>query len=118
MAFISGVSAGSVSGNLSTGRSSFVCVENSAVKSVAKRSRQEPRWSMAKVSAFGPFSPVVIAARVVIGEKNFNKLRGKGISLHSQAIGNFCEYVGASGKTKQGLIRLAKANGNTLGFLS
>ena len=32
----------------------------------------------------GPFSPLVVVVRNVIGEKDFNKLRGKGISLHSQ----------------------------------
>lgn len=32
----------------------------------------------------GPFAPLVRAARNVIGKKEFNKLRGKAISLHSQ----------------------------------
>lgn len=48
-------------------------------------SSQNARWSMmAKVSKFGPFTPVVVAARLVIGEKSFNRIRGKGIALHSQ----------------------------------
>jgi hypothetical protein len=33
-------------------------------------------------------------------------------------IGEFCAYAGVPTPKKQGLIRLAKANGNTLGFLS
>lgn len=33
----------------------------------------------------GPFAPLVVVVRNVIGEKEFNKLRGKAISLHSQS---------------------------------
>ena len=32
----------------------------------------------------GPFSPLVVVVRQALGEKDFNKFRGKGISLHSQ----------------------------------
>lgn len=32
----------------------------------------------------GPFAPLVVVVRGVVGEKEFNKLRGKAISLHSQ----------------------------------
>lgn len=32
----------------------------------------------------GPFSPLVNVVRGIVGEKDFNKLRGKAISLHSQ----------------------------------
>lgn len=32
---------------------------------------------MGKQAAFGPFTPVVVAARNVIGEKRFNQIRGK-----------------------------------------
>lgn len=39
---------------------------------------------MGKVSAVGPFTPIVIATRSIVGEKSFNQLRGKGITLHSQ----------------------------------
>ena len=39
---------------------------------------------MGKVSAVGPFTPIVIATRSIVGEKSFNQLRGKGIPLHSQ----------------------------------
>merc|ERR1712216_577746 len=74
--------------------------------------------NMGKVSAVGPFTPIVIATRSIVGEKSFNQLRGKGITLHSQVIGEFCAYAGVPTPKKQGLIRLAKANGNTLGFLS
>ena len=32
---------------------------------------------MGKQAAFGPFTPAVIAARSVLGEKRFNQIRGK-----------------------------------------
>lgn len=73
---------------------------------------------MAKVSKFGIFSPLVIFASFIIGQKRLNKLRGKGISLHSNAITAFCEFTGAGLRMRQTLIREAKKNGNELGFLS
>ncbi len=69
-------------------------------------------------AANGPFTPIVIVVRNVIGVKPFNQLRGKGISLHSQVIKDFCKQIGADNKQIQGLIRLAKKNGEKLGFLS
>jgi hypothetical protein len=38
----------------------------------------------------GPFTPIVLAAKVVLGENLLQKLRGKGIALHSQEINKFC----------------------------
>lgn len=73
---------------------------------------------MGKQAAFGPFTPVVVAARSVLGEKRFNQIRGKGITLHSQVITEFSNYAGVPRDMRQALIRLAKTNGNTLGFLS
>lgn len=35
-------------------------------------------------STGGPFAPLVVVVRNVVGEKDFNKLRGKAIALHSQ----------------------------------
>eukprot|EP00871_Galdieria_phlegrea_P001918 jgi/Galph1/2727/GphlegSOOS_G1400.1 len=66
---------------------------------------------MAKVSDFGPFSPIVYVTRWILGKERFNKVRGKGIALHSQ-------FVGMDAKMRQSLIRLAKTNGSKLGFLS
>merc|ERR1712216_811273 len=66
----------------------------------------------------GIFAPLVRVARAVIGQKPFNQLRGKGIGLHSQVIGKFCEGIGAEAKVKQRLIRTAKKNGEELGFLA
>jgi hypothetical protein len=39
---------------------------------------------MGNKGAGGPFAPMVVVVRGVVGEKEFNKLRGKAISLHSQ----------------------------------
>jgi len=66
----------------------------------------------------GPFAPLVVVVRNVVGDKEFNKLRGKAISLHSQVIKEFGIQIGADGKQVQGLIRLAKKNGEKLGFLA
>ena len=68
------------------------------------------------MAKFGVFSPAVYAAKLVLGGDKLNKIRGKGISLHSQTIGDFCEWAGAYHlRTK--LIKKAKTNGDTLGFL-
>ncbi|KAK7344581.1 hypothetical protein VNO77_14353 [Canavalia gladiata] len=66
----------------------------------------------------GIFAPVVILSRNIIGKKRFNQLRGKAIALHSQVITEFCKSIGADAKQRQGLIRLAKKNGEWLGFLA
>jgi hypothetical protein len=39
---------------------------------------------MGNKSEGGPFSPLVRVTRGVLGAKDFNKFRGKAISLHSQ----------------------------------
>ncbi|XP_022942098.1 protein PROTON GRADIENT REGULATION 5, chloroplastic-like [Cucurbita moschata] len=66
----------------------------------------------------GVFAPAVVLARNIIGKKRFNQLRGKAIALHSQIITEFCKSIGADAKQRQGLIRLAKKNGERLGFLA
>lgn len=66
----------------------------------------------------GPFAPIVRITRDIVGTKEFNKLRGKAISLHSQVIKDFCKQIGVDTKQVQGLIRLAKKNGEKLGFLA
>jgi len=81
-------------------------------------SRAQVRMMGNKNDGQGIFAPVVVLARNVLGKKQFNQLRGKGIALHSQVIGEFCKSIGADAKQKQGLIRLAKKNGEKLGFLA
>uniref|UniRef100_A0A5B7B5C6 Putative Proton gradient regulation 5 n=1 Tax=Davidia involucrata TaxID=16924 RepID=A0A5B7B5C6_DAVIN len=66
----------------------------------------------------GLFAPIVVLTRNIIGKKRFNQFRGKGIALHSQVITEFCKSVGVDSKQRQGLIRLAKKNGERLGFLA
>jgi hypothetical protein len=70
-----------------------------------------------KVAKFGIFSPAVIAAKIILGETKLNKIRGKAIALHSQAITEFCYFVGAQGKMRNRIIKKAKTNGDELGFL-
>ena len=66
----------------------------------------------------GLFAPLVVITRNIVGKKRFNQLRGKAIALHSQVITEFCKSIGADSKQRQGLIRLAKKNGERLGFLA
>jgi hypothetical protein len=38
----------------------------------------------------GPFAPLVVVTRNIMGKKEFNQFRGKAISLHSQGDGHHC----------------------------
>lgn len=78
--------------------------------------RGTPLMMGGKMAKFGIFSPAVYAAKIALGEKELNSLRGKGISLHSQAIGDFCKWAGAY-HLRTRLIKKAKTNGDILGFL-
>lgn len=71
---------------------------------------------MGSQAKFGIFSPAVYVAKLVLGDKKLNSIRGKAISLHSQAIGEFCEWAGAY-HLRTRLIKKAKTNGDSLGFL-
>ncbi|KAL6646405.1 hypothetical protein ACP70R_018013 [Stipagrostis hirtigluma subsp. patula] len=83
------------------------------------RPLRTPARMMGNVNAGkGVFAPLVVVARNIIGRKRFNQLRGKAIALHSQVITEFCKTIGADSKQRQGLIRLAKKNGEKLGFLA
>ena len=64
------------------------------------------------------FAPIVIKVRSLMGNKEFNQLRGKVIALHSQVITNFCNSVGINSKKRQNFIKIAKNNGKLLGFLA
>ncbi|GMH38585.1 hypothetical protein BSKO_06469 [Bryopsis sp. KO-2023] len=74
--------------------------------------------TMGNKATTGPFAPLVRVARDVVGKKKFNQLRGKAISIHSNVIKEFCGNVGADRRVAQGVIRLAKKNGEFLGFLA
>lgn len=62
----------------------------------------------------GPFAPVVVFAKNVLGEEQLNKIRGKAIAEHSKVIGDFVDTA----KTEFGetvlrtLFGLADANKN------
>ena len=71
---------------------------------------------MGSQAKFGIFSPAVYGAKIALGADKLNKIRGKAISLHSKSIGNFCEWAGAY-HLRTRLIKKAKVNGDTLGFL-
>ena len=57
-------------------------IPGNANTGTTNRTRQVTR--MGNKSGSGPFTPLVVVARNVIGKKDFNQLRGKAISLHSQ----------------------------------
>ncbi|KAF3335845.1 protein PROTON GRADIENT REGULATION 5 [Carex littledalei] len=89
--------------------------------SVRHRSTAPPRLKirMGNVNeGKGIFAPAVVFVRNIVGRKRFNQIRGKAIALHSQVITEFCKTIGADSKQRQGLIRLAKKNGEKLGFLA
>ena len=69
----------------------------------------------------GP-QPIALTPRrsrqVVLGEKFFNKIRGKGIAIHSQVITEFCEDYGVPRSMRGALIKKAKITGGDLGFLN
>ena len=71
---------------------------------------------MGNMAKFGIFSPAVYGAKIALGGEKLNKIRGKAISLHSQYIGEFCEWAGAY-HLRTRLIKKAKVNGDILGFL-
>ena len=108
--------------SLSFSRSSAVAGARPMARPVARRARAPTRGPVRTVAGNsaedGIFTPIVKVTRNIMGAKEFNKLRGKGISLHSQVITEFCKQIGADNKRKQGLIRQAKKNGEKLGFLS
>jgi hypothetical protein len=101
----------------STAGSSFVISQRPQAETAACPARNGvSSLYMGKQAKFGIFSPAVYGAKFALGTKGLNKIRGKGIGLHSQTIGDFCEWAGAYHlRTK--LIKLAKTNGDILGFL-
>jgi hypothetical protein len=66
-------------------------VSTAAPSTVAQRTGSSS-LQMGNMAKFGVFSPAVYAAKVVLGADKLNKIRGKAISLHSQYIGEFCEW--------------------------
>ncbi|PSC67685.1 paladin isoform X1 [Micractinium conductrix] len=110
--------------SLSSSSSSFSSA--AALRTAAASSLQQPaaagRRSLSVYAgnkgSGGPFAPLVVVVRNYMGTKEFNQFRGKMISLHSQVIKEFGKEIGADNKQVQGVIRLAKKNGEKLGFLA
>ncbi|RLN04524.1 PGR5 [Panicum miliaceum] len=109
----------SVSGSGDDHHQSYYSVVVMSRPRSSARPLRSPARMMGNVNAGkGVFAPLVVVARNIIGRKRFNQLRGKAIALHSQVITEFCKTIGADSKQRQGLIRLAKKNGEKLGFLA
>ncbi|MDJ0799144.1 MAG: electron transporter [Calothrix sp. MO_167.B12] len=64
------------------------------------------------------FAAFVVLARKCLGQKQFNRVRGKWIALHVQTINHFCDRFSINTTTRQHLIRLARENGKRLGLLA
>jgi hypothetical protein len=112
------VSAVNAFGMSSTGGSSFVISQRprAAITTACPARSGASSLQMGNMAKFGIFSPAVYGAKIALGTEKLNKFRGKAISLHSQYIGQFCEWAGAYHlRTK--LIKKAKTNGDILGFL-
>mmetsp|Transcript_25379 Transcript_25379/g.36221 ORF Transcript_25379/g.36221 Transcript_25379/m.36221 type:complete len:132 (+) Transcript_25379:104-499(+) len=100
-----------------SGGSNFVVSQRSrAAPQPVARSNSKSSLQMGSQAKFGIFSPAVYGAKIALGNDKLNKIRGKAISLHSQYIGEFCEWAGAY-HLRPRLIRKAKVNGDMLGFL-
>ncbi|KAL7473947.1 hypothetical protein ACHAXS_014314 [Conticribra weissflogii] len=99
-----------------TGGSNFVVSQRPRAVQSSPRHTQHSNLQMGSQAKFGIFSPAVYGAKIILGNDKLNKIRGKAISLHSQYIGDFCEWAGAY-HLRTRLIKKAKTNGDTLGFL-
>ena len=70
----------------------FVAAAHAFTVQSPLRSAVAPRAQLSMGPAKdGPFTPAVLAAKVVLGEKTLGKVRGKAIAYHSQEINKFCE---------------------------
>ena len=98
-------------------RTASAHVDSFSTSNINRGGRQRQMYlEGGKMSKFGIFSPAVYAAKFVLGEAKLNKLRGKAIALHSQAITEWCVQFGAY-NLRLKLIKKAKKNGDVLGFL-
>eukprot|EP00930_Biecheleria_cincta_P036332 TRINITY_DN24923_c0_g1_i1.p1 TRINITY_DN24923_c0_g1~~TRINITY_DN24923_c0_g1_i1.p1 ORF type:complete len:248 (-),score=52.95 TRINITY_DN24923_c0_g1_i1:184-885(-) len=65
----------------------------------------------------GVFAPAVTAGYAILGQTFIEKVRGKGIELHSRTITDFCTTFALPSKKRQGFIKTAKKTGHDLGML-
>lgn len=61
------------------------------IKAAPMKKKDAPKKSGGAVHKQGIFSPVVLAAKAILGEEQLNKIRAKGISIHSDVIASFVE---------------------------
>ncbi|KAL7477535.1 hypothetical protein ACHAW6_003341 [Cyclotella cf. meneghiniana] len=101
-------------GGVSGGSNFVVSQRPRAARPVARTGKST--LHMGSQAKFGVFSPAVYVAKIALGNDKLNKIRGQAISLHSQYIGDFCQWAGAY-HLRTRLIKKAKTNGDTLGFL-
>eukprot|EP00438_Fugacium_kawagutii_P013438 Skav230509 [mRNA] locus=scaffold2083:247920:257401:+ [translate_table: standard] len=66
----------------------------------------------------GLFSPIVTLGYFLVGQTFVERVRGKGIELHSRAITAYCNTFGIQNKKRQGFIKTAKKTGHDLGMLT
>lgn len=67
------------------------------------------------------FTCFASSGSVIIGHLLLRENRFQAVELNEciwQVITEFCKSIGADAKQRQGLIRLAKKNGERLGFLA
>ena len=91
VAFI--VAVGAVEGYAFVPRASICSTSPMVTYAQPVRRATRPSITMGKVSKFGIFSPAVIGARKLLGEKRLNKLRGQGITLHSQVCADSMQVL-------------------------
>lgn len=86
-------------------------------KAIPPKFKAPPKEPLLQQLTTGIFAPLVALGYWLVGEPFVDKVRGKGIALHSRAIGAFCETFSLPIKRKQGFIKTAKKTGHDLGFL-
>mmetsp|Transcript_9189 Transcript_9189/g.24968 ORF Transcript_9189/g.24968 Transcript_9189/m.24968 type:complete len:170 (+) Transcript_9189:69-578(+) len=85
-------------------------------KAAPKKAKPPPQ-PMGEQITTGLFAPAVFAGYFLLGERFVDRVRGKGIGLHSQVINLFCGTFAIPSKKRQGFIKTAKKTGHDLGFL-
>jgi len=86
-------------------------------KAAPKAKAKRPPTPIMEQFTTGIMAPVVLAGYWLLGERFVDRVRGKGIGLHSQVINLFCATFAIPSRKRQGFIKTAKKTGHDLGFL-
>lgn len=88
--------------------------DSQPLPSVSKEQTRDKIKKAAPKHQTGPFSPLVLALKKLLGEEKLNKLRAKVISLHSDVINRFIETANTKfgQSTLVALFNLADRNGD------